>query len=126
VARGGVRGRIITEEGGKSYSTEFRIGPGGIVGEMSLFTGMPRTATVTVEEESELLEIDAAAFTEVLSRNPDLAEAIAETVSRRNVDNLESLRKIKELSAGDIEAGSNKKTVLEYLKKLVKVFKRSA
>jgi small-conductance mechanosensitive channel/CRP-like cAMP-binding protein len=125
VARGGVRGRIITEEGGKSYSTEFRIGPGGIVGEMSLFTGMPRTATVTVEEESELLEIGAAAFTEVLSRNPDLAEAIAETVSRRNTDNLESLRKIKELSAGDIEAGSNKKTVLEYLKKLVKLFKKN-
>jgi small-conductance mechanosensitive channel/CRP-like cAMP-binding protein len=126
VARGGVSGRIITEEGEKSYSTEFRIGPGGIVGEMSLFTGMPRTATVTVQEESELLEIDAAAFTEVLSRNPHLAEAIAETVSRRNIDNLESLRKIKELSAGDIEAGSNKKTVLEYLKKLVKVFKKSA
>jgi len=126
VARGGVCGRIITEEGGKSYSTEFRTGPGGIVGEMSLFTGMPRTATVTVEEESELLEIGAAAFAEVLSRNPDLAEAIAETVSRRNIDNIESLRKIKELSAKDVENGSSKKSVLEYLKKLVKVFKKTA
>ncbi len=91
---------------------------------MSLFTGMPRTATVVVEEESELLEIGAAAFVELLARNPGLAEAVADIVSLRNRNNLESLRKIKELSAGDLEAGSNKKTVLEYLRKLVGLFKK--
>jgi CRP-like cAMP-binding protein len=126
VSRGSVKGQIITEENGKTYSSEFRTGPAGIVGEMSLFTGMPRTATVTAEEESELLEIGAAAFAEILSRNPDLAEAIAETVSRRNSNNLESLRKIKELSAGDVENSSSKKWVLEYLKRLVKVFKKTS
>ena len=124
VARGKVKGRISTEEDGKSFSSEFHTGPGGIVGEMSLFTGMPRTATVTVEDESELLEIGAAAFVELLARNPGLADAVAETVSLRNRNNLESLRKIKELSAVDLEAGSNKKTVLEYLRKLVGLFKK--
>jgi small-conductance mechanosensitive channel/CRP-like cAMP-binding protein len=126
VSRGSVKGQIITEENGKAYSSEFRTGPAGIVGEMSLFTGMPRTATVTAEEESELLEIGAEAFVALLARNPGLADAVAEMVSSRNQKNLESLRKIKELSAGEIEAGSNKKTVLEYLKKLVKVFKKNA
>jgi small-conductance mechanosensitive channel len=123
VSRGSVKGQIITEENGKAYSSEFRTGPAGIVGEMSLFTGMPRTATVTAEEESELLEIGAEAFVALLARNPGLADAVAEMVSLRNQKNLESLRKIKELSAGDIEAGSNKKTVLEYLKKLIGLFR---
>ena len=124
VARGKVKGCVTAEENGKSYSSEFNIGPGGIVGEMSLFTGMPRTATITVEEESELLEIGAAAFVEILARNPGLAEAVAEIVSLRNKNNLESLRKVKELSAADLEAGSSKKTVLEYLRKLVGLFKK--
>lgn len=124
VARGKIKGSVAAEEAGKAYSSEFHTGPGGIVGEMSLFTGMPRTATVTVEEESELLEIGAAAFVELLARNPGLADAVAEIVSLRNRNNLESLRKIKELSAVDLEAGSSKKTVLEYLRKLVGLFKK--
>ncbi len=124
IARGKVKGRVSAEENGKSYGSEFQTGPGGIVGEMSLFTGMPRTATVAVEEEAELLEIGAEAFVEILARNPGLAESVAELVSQRNRNNLESLRKIKELSAGDLEAGSNKKTVLEYLRKLVGLFKK--
>ena len=124
IARGKVKGRVSAEENGKSFGSEFETGPGGIVGEMSLFTGMPRTATVAVEEEAELLEIGAEAFVEILARNPGLAESVAELVSRRNRNNLESLRKIKELSAGDLEAGSNKKTVLEYLRKLVGLFKK--
>ncbi len=119
VASGKVGGRIVTEENGKSYTSEFHTGPGGIVGEMSLLTGMPRTATVAVEEESELVEIGAAAFAEILCRNPGLADAVAETVSVRNRANIESFKKIKELSAGDIEAGSNKKSILAYLKKLI-------
>jgi small-conductance mechanosensitive channel/CRP-like cAMP-binding protein len=123
VASGRVLGRIASEDNGKTYSSEFRIGPGGLVGEMSLFTGMPRTATVVVDAETELLEIGAEAFAGILSRNPELAEVLAEIVSSRNRDNIESLKKIKELSAHDLEAGSSKKTVLEYLKKLVQLFR---
>jgi len=123
VVSGRVLGRIASEENGKTYSSEFRIGPGGIVGEMSLFTGMPRTASVAVDAETELLEIGAEAFAGILSRNPELAEVLAEIVSSRNRDNIESLKKIKELSARDLEAGSSKKTVLEYLKKLVQLFR---
>jgi small-conductance mechanosensitive channel len=124
VANGKVRGEIVTEEGGRRFTTEFEVGPGGIVGEMSLFTGIPRTATVVVGEDAELIEIGAEAFAALLGRNPELAEAIAEIVAARNRSNLETLRKIKELSAGAIEDSTNKKSVLEYLKRLVQVFKR--
>ena len=125
LVKGKVKGRIVYAEEDKEYASEFSIGPGGLVGEMSLFTGMPRTATIVVGEESELLEIDAQALAELLSRNPDLSEAIAEIVSARNMQNQERLRKIKELSAEALEESSDKTTVLEYLKKLVRFFKRS-
>lgn len=124
VAGGRVKGEISYEENGKAYTTEFTVGPGGLVGEMSLFTGMPRTATVVVAEEAELFEIRAGAFAALLTRNPQLAEAVAEVVSGRNRANLETLRKVKDLAARDIEAGADKKSVLEYLKKLVHLFKR--
>ncbi len=124
VAAGRIRGKIAYEENGKAFTTEFTVGPGGLVGEMSLFTGMPRTATAVVAEEAELLEIRAGAFAALLARNPQLADAVAEVVSGRNRANLETLRKIKDLAARDIEAGTDKKSVLEYLKKLVHLFKR--
>jgi CRP-like cAMP-binding protein len=124
VARGKVRGEIVYEEGGKTYTTSFEVGRGGIFGEMSLFTGLPRTATVVVDEEAELLEIRAPALASLLARNPQLAEVVAEVVSSRNRANLETLRKVKDLAARDIEAGADKKSVLEYLKKLVHLFKR--
>ena len=124
VARGRVKGEIVYEEAGKTYSTSFEVGPGGIVGEMSLFTGLPRTATVVVGEDAELLEIRAGALASLIARNAALAEAMAEVVSARNRANLETLRKVKDLAARDIEAGADKKSVLEYLKKLAHLFKR--
>jgi small-conductance mechanosensitive channel/CRP-like cAMP-binding protein len=124
VAAGRVKGEIAYEENGRVYTTEFTVGPGGLVGEMSLFTGMPRTATVFVAEEAELLEVRAGAFAALLARNPHLADSVAEVVSGRNLANLETLRKVKDLAARDIEAGTDKKSVLEYLKKLVHLFKR--
>jgi small-conductance mechanosensitive channel/CRP-like cAMP-binding protein len=124
VARGRVRGEIVYEEAGKTYTTSFEVGPGGIVGEMSLFTGLPRTATVVVDEEAELIEIRAEALASLLARNPALADVLAEVVSSRNRANSEMLRKIKDLASRDVEASSNKKSVLEYLKKLAHLFRR--
>lgn len=124
VAKGGIRGEIVTEEKGKRYKTEFRVEPGGLFGEMSLFTGMPRTATGAIEGDTELIEIGAEAFGRLLGRSPRLAEAIAAMVSERNRKNQETLRKIKELSAQDIARGCSKKSILERLKGLIRLVKR--
>jgi len=123
VSRGRVRGEIVYEENGKRYTSEFKTGPGGIVGEMSLFTGLPRTATCSVEEESELLKVTVADFAALLARNTHLAEMMAGIVSDRNLKNQEFLAKIKELSAQDLAASINKKTILARLKKFVQMFK---
>ncbi len=124
VARGRVRGEIVHEEGDRTYTTSFEVGRGGIVGEMSLFTGLPRTATVVVEGEADLLEIRAETLAALLTRNPALAEAVAETVAARNRANREMLGKIKDLVARDVAASADKASVLEYLKKLVRLFRR--
>ena len=34
------------------------------------------------------------------------------------------MKKIKELSAGDLEGGTNKKSILEYLKRLIHLFRK--
>ncbi len=125
VAKGLVRGEIIHEEKRKKYTSEFKSGPGGILGEMSLFTGLPRTATGFIEEEAELLEITAEDFAFLLGQNPQVAEVIADLVSSRNQKNQEFLKKIRELSEKDVEASCNKQSILDRLKKLVSLFKRS-
>ena len=125
VASGLIRGEVNYEEKGKNYTSEFRTGPGGIFGEMSLFTGMPRTATGYIEEEAELLEITAEEFAFLLSQNSVVADVIADLVSSRNQRNQEFLRKIKELSEKDIAESCNKHSILERLKKLISLFRGS-
>jgi small-conductance mechanosensitive channel/CRP-like cAMP-binding protein len=124
VAKGMIRGEVVYEEKGKRYTSEFKIGPGGIFGEMSLFTGLPRTATGFVEEDAELLEVKAEDFAHLLGRNPRVAEVMAEVVSDRNRKNQDFLRKIKELSEQDIEASTNPRSILERLKKLASLFRK--
>jgi small-conductance mechanosensitive channel/CRP-like cAMP-binding protein len=125
VVNGVIQGEIVYKEEGKhkeqskEYKSEFKVEQRGIFGEMSLFTGMPRTATCVVEEEAELLEIEAEDFARLLERNPDIGEIIADLASKRNRENQEFLEKIKELSASDIEVCTNKNSILVRLKNLV-------
>lgn len=120
LAKGRIKGEIEYEEKGKKYKSEFTVEPGGIFGEMSLFTGMPRTATGIVAVESELLEINTEGFSRLLGNNPELADVIADLVSKRNKKNQEFLKKIKELSAQDIEISTDKHSILNRLKKFIK------
>ncbi|MBM3293840.1 MAG: mechanosensitive ion channel [Candidatus Aminicenantes bacterium] len=119
VVRGLIHGQIGYEENGRRFQTEFDIGPGGLFGEMSLFNGLPRTATGRVAEDSELIEILAQDFGRLLAGNPDMTETIAEMISARNAQNKEFLLKIKELSAKEVEDSADKHRVLAYLRKFV-------
>jgi small-conductance mechanosensitive channel/CRP-like cAMP-binding protein len=120
LASGRIKGEIIYEEKGKKYTSEFTVEPGGLFGEMSLFTGMPRTATGLVELESELLEIDTEDFSRILEKNPKLAEIMADLISKRNKKNQEFLKKIKELSDQDIKISTSKQSILSRLRNFIK------
>ncbi|HEY9857342.1 MAG TPA: cyclic nucleotide-binding domain-containing protein, partial [Stenomitos sp.] len=65
--------------------------PGQVFGEMSLLSGQPRSATVTAEVQSELLEIDRVAFKTVLNTNPAIADEIARIVAERRAQNARAL-----------------------------------
>lgn len=64
---------------------------GQVFGEMSLLSGQPRSATITAELPSELLEIDRVAFKTVLQTNPSIADEIARIVGERRAHNARTL-----------------------------------
>jgi CRP-like cAMP-binding protein len=80
VARGEVSVRIRTAAG----ETEVAVrGRGALFGEMSVLTGDPRTATVVALGDASVLSLDRDAFHCILSAEPELAQRVAETISRR-------------------------------------------
>jgi CRP-like cAMP-binding protein len=60
-----------------------RLGPGDIVGEMSLLTGARRSATVTAHEPLEVLEVNKEALAHVLGQSPTLVGRFVEMLMRR-------------------------------------------
>lgn len=59
------------------------LGPGEVVGELSVIDGGPRTATVTAETEIRALAIDGAELRKVLARSPRLTAALLRTLAER-------------------------------------------
>jgi len=59
------------------------LGPGEFFGEMALFEGFPRSATVRVLENAECLAMTRWDFRAELTSNADIAFAVLETVVHR-------------------------------------------
>jgi CRP-like cAMP-binding protein len=70
------------------------MGPGEVIGEMSLLTGEPRSADVRALGEVEVLEVGKAAMREVMASNDALAEALSEQMSRRADERSERLASV--------------------------------
>lgn len=68
------------------------LGPGEIVGEISLLDGGPRTAGAVVTDPAELLEIDRPALLEVIARHPHAALDLMTIMGRRLRGTSEVLR----------------------------------
>jgi len=87
------RGTVVVqvkEEG--TAKTVRTLREGDFFGEMGLFTGEPRTATVLTEEETEVLEINDLCLKPILEENPELVESLSQIIEERRVslDKLES------------------------------------
>ncbi len=83
VHRGGVKIQVV--ENGK-MQTLTTLDEGDIFGEMGLFTGAPRTATVTASEETEVLEISYPSMKQLFETNPSLIEALSHTIAERRIE----------------------------------------
>jgi small-conductance mechanosensitive channel len=60
-----------------------RLNEGDFFGEMGLFTGEPRTATVKALEETEVLEIKDYCLKPILEDNPELVESFSQIIDER-------------------------------------------
>lgn len=67
------------------------LSPGAYLGEMSLFTGEPRSATVSALSDSIVCEIKKEDIQDILTNRSELAEAISNTVAERKTMNIQAL-----------------------------------
>jgi CRP-like cAMP-binding protein len=74
--------RIVKRVGTREL-TLAHLGPGEAFGEMALLEGQPRSATAVVEVPSRLLEIDEAAFADLVRRNGEIALRLLRRLSAR-------------------------------------------
>ena len=82
VARGEVAVQVTTEGGEKEVA---RLGRGALFGEMSVLTGEPRSATVMSVGDAALLGIQRDAFHQIIAAEPELAQRLAEVITRRKL-----------------------------------------
>ena len=66
-----------------------RLGIGQCIGEMSLLTGQPRSATVEAVTDCEIVEIPKQGMNQLFERRPDLVDELAGIMAeRRAADDL--------------------------------------
>jgi CRP-like cAMP-binding protein len=59
------------------------VGPGGIIGEMAVITGQPRSATIVARATTWLAPIDARHFAHLVQNTPYFASQLLEQLSER-------------------------------------------
>jgi CRP-like cAMP-binding protein len=118
VVRGRLSGRMEFKE--SIPANEFEIGPGALVGEMSLMTGLPRTATIIAREESELLEINHEAFRLLLGRKEKIPELLSRLVAARAAANSEAMEKLRAITKEDVENAGRHENIFKRFLRLLK------
>lgn len=73
-------GKLEAERNGRTLAT---YGPGDFFGEMALFEGFPRSATVRAVEDSECLAMTRWDFTAELKNRPQIAVSMLPVLVRR-------------------------------------------
>jgi CRP-like cAMP-binding protein len=93
LVQGTVHGSI--ENTDRAKPVEFDLSSGALFGEMSLLTGLPRSATMTAATDCELLEFDRAAFSCLLSLREEIPQVLSDLAAARAAQNAESLDRLK-------------------------------
>ncbi len=80
--KGSAEVRVHSGDNG-SFKTVKTLGPGDFIGEMGLFTGEPRSATVVAAGDVGCYRLDREGFRGVLASRPEIAESIASLLAKR-------------------------------------------
>ena len=72
---------ITTQEDGRP--AEEIVGPGAMIGELALFTSLPRQVTAIAREPTQVMRLPRSVMRRVLGESPDSAEAIMTAIGDR-------------------------------------------
>jgi small-conductance mechanosensitive channel/CRP-like cAMP-binding protein len=111
VVLGRVTGYVEYQDTSEAH--EFEFGSGSLIGEMSLMTGMPRTATAVAKEEVELLEIPYQAFACLLAAHPDIPSILSRLVAERAAINAAAYEKLKAMQSVDLAETLREENILK-------------
>jgi CRP-like cAMP-binding protein len=75
-----VSGEVAVARGGNEIA---RLSRGAYLGEMSLLTGEPRSATVVATSDVVVLELDRNVFSKHFAENPERAQQMSELLAQR-------------------------------------------
>lgn len=90
-------GRVEVNATGESgFATVLaQLGEGDFFGEMSLLTGDRRSATVRALEDTEVIVVDKASFSKVITNNPSIAESLSQILERRLAENVAKMAELE-------------------------------
>jgi small-conductance mechanosensitive channel len=92
------------------------LGPGEIVGEISLMTGARRAATVTTGEECELLAIGPGDFRRLLATSPELCKRVHRLAAERRA---QLAQRLDEAAAREIDPGDQRHFFVRFLDQML-------
>jgi CRP-like cAMP-binding protein len=115
LVRGKVQGRITNADAARPI--EFELQPGALFGEMSLLTGLPRSATMTALTNCELLEFDRDAFALLLSLREEIPQVLSDLAAARAAANAQSLEQLR--ASGVVGPEPPRDGILRRLKRLL-------
>ncbi len=75
--------KIVSENAQGEELVLNQCGPGETIGEMSLLDQSPRSASVVALSATRVLELDRAAFTEIINQQPELSLLLIRSISSR-------------------------------------------
>jgi small-conductance mechanosensitive channel/CRP-like cAMP-binding protein len=117
ILHGSVLGRVEFEADVAPH--RFMLEVGALFGEMSLVTGMPRTATLTATGEVELLEVPKAAFVHLLELRPDIPVKLAALVAQRAAENAAMYVELKAMPKAGLMESLKQDTILQRFKRML-------
>ena len=100
ILKGRVQGHVEYED--MRETNRFQLGQGAVLGEMSLTTGMPRTATIKTDGELEVIEISDMVLRRILALRHEMPELLANLVADRAGRNADAYAKIKTINPVDV------------------------
>jgi CRP-like cAMP-binding protein len=115
LVQGKLKGSIVNSDAGRPI--EFELQPGALLGEMSLLTGLPRSATMTAVSNCELLEFDQGAFAHLLSLREEIPQVLSNLAATRARENAVALEKL--LASAQVSVELAPEGILRRLKRMV-------